>query len=84
VNLKIVFGGHLILERFQFGREKLDDLAALRTDHVIVMLMFVVVFVVRASVAKAHFAREPGLGEDLERAIDGSLADGRVFFLTNW
>jgi len=46
-----------------------------------VMLMFVVVFVVGAAVAEADFAGEAGLGQNLQGAIDGSLADGRVFFL---
>src|SRR5687767_11614740 len=50
-DLKLVFGGHGVLDRFEFGREKLDDLAALGTDHVVVMLVFVVVLVMRASIA---------------------------------
>ena len=64
-NLKLMLGRHRVLDGFEFRREELDDLAAFRTDHVIVMLMFVVVFVVRASVAEAHFTRESGLGQDL-------------------
>ena len=71
---------HRILDRFELGRKELDDLAALRTDHVIVMLMFVVVFVVRAPVAEADFTRESGFCEQFERAIDGRLPDGRVLF----
>ena len=80
-DFETVLGGHGILKSFQFSREKLDDLAALGTDHVVVVLMFVVVFVVRAPVAKANFAREAGFGQQLERAIDGSLTDGRILFL---
>jgi hypothetical protein len=79
-DFEIMFGGHLILNRFEFGGEKLDDLAALGTDHVIVVLVFVIMFVMRAAVAEAHFARESGIGKDFEGAIDGRLADGRVFF----
>src|SRR5687768_9171598 len=78
-DLEVVFRGHFVLQRFEFGGEKLDDLAALRTDHVIVMLMFVVVLVVRTSVAEAHLARESGVGEDFQGAINGCLPDGRVF-----
>ena len=63
-NLKLMLGRHRVLDRFEFRREELDDLAAFRTDHVIVMLMFVVVFVVRASIAEAYFTRESGFGED--------------------
>ena len=80
-NFKPVLCGHRILQRFEFRREKLDDLAALGTDHVIVMLMFVIMFVVRTSIAEAHFTGESGFSQNLERAIDGSLADGGVFLL---
>lgn len=80
-NLKLVFRGHPILYRFEFCREKLDDLAALGTDHVIVMLMFVIVFVVGAAVSETHFARESGFSQYFKGAIDSSLADRRVFLL---
>jgi len=80
-DFEAMLGSHGVLKCFQFSRKELDDLAALRTDHVIVVLMFVVVFVVRASIAETHFAREPGLGQEFERSIDGCLADSRVFSL---
>ena len=81
LDFKAVLGGHGILKSFQFSRKELDDLAALGTDHVIVMLMFVVVFVVRTSVAEANFARETCFGQQFERAIHGRLTDGRVLSL---
>ena len=80
-DFEAVLGSHRVLERFELSRKELNDLAALGADHVVVMLMFVVMFVVRAAVAEADFAREPGFGQELERAIDGRLADGRVFSL---
>lgn len=80
-NFEVVPGRHFILEGLELGRVELDNLAALRTDHVIVMLMFVIVFVVGASIAEAHLARKSGVGENFERAIDGSLADRGIFFL---
>ena len=79
-DLEVVFCGHFVLQRFEFGGEKLDDLAALRTDHVIVMLMFVVVLVVRAAVAEAHFACESGFGQNFQSSVNGRLPDRRVFF----
>src|SRR5215204_6229239 len=79
-DFEMMFRGGRVLNGFELGREELDNLAALRTDHVIVVLMFVVMFVVRASIAEAHLARESGFSEQLERAIDGRLADGRVLF----
>ena len=79
-DFEVMLGGHRILNSFELGREELDDLATLRTDHVVVMLMFVVVFVVRAPVAEAYFTRESGFGQQLERPVDGSLTDCGVFF----
>ena len=73
--------GHGILKRFELSRKEFDNLAALRTDHVIVVLMFVVMFVVCASVAEANFARKARFSEQFERAIDRSFADGRVLLL---
>ena len=79
-NLETMLSRHCVLQRFEFRRKEFDYLAALRTDHVIVMLMFVVMFVVRPPVAEADFARESRFRKQLERAIHGRLSDGRVFF----
>ena len=80
-NLETMLSRHRVLQRFEFRRKEFDYLAALRTDHVIVMLMFVVVFVVRASVAKANFTREARFSEQFKRPVDSGLADGRIFLL---
>ena len=80
-DLKPVLRGHRVLYRFELRGVKLNDLATLRTDHVIVMLMFVIVFVVRASVTEADFACESGVSQDFQGAIDSGLTDGRIFFL---
>ena len=61
--LELVLCGHRVLESFQFRRVELNDLAAIGTNHVIVMLVLVVVFVVRASIAKANFARQARVGQ---------------------
>src|SRR6266850_6501620 len=52
---------HCVLNRFEFSREEFDDLSAFRADHVVVMLVFIVVFVVRAAVAKTNLARQAGI-----------------------
>ena len=80
-DFEAMLGGHRVLDGFEFGGVKLDDLAALRTDHVVVMLVFVVVFVVGASIAEPDFACEPRFGEEFQGSIDGGLADARIFFL---
>ena len=76
-----VLGGHGILNRFELGGVKLDDLSALRADHVVVMLVFVVVFVVSASIAEPDFAREPRFGKEFQGPVDCRLPDAGVFFL---
>ena len=72
--LELILGRHLILDGLELGREEFDDLSAFGTDHVIVMLMFVIVLVMRPPVAKAHFARQTGVGQKLKRSIYGGLA----------
>jgi hypothetical protein len=72
---------HCVLYGLKFGRVKLNNLAALRTNHMIVMLMLVIVFVVRAAVTKADFAGQSGLAQQFESAIDGRLSNSGIFFL---
>ena len=78
-HLETVPGSHSVLDCFQFGREELDDAATLGTDHVVVVLMFVIMFVVGDAIAKANFAREPCFRQQLQGAIDRCLSDARVF-----
>lgn len=58
--MKPVLGSHRVLNPFQLCGKEFDYSATLRADHVIVVLMLVVVFVVCAVVAEADLAREPG------------------------
>ena len=80
-NLKSMFGRHRVLNRFQFSREEFNHLAAFGTDHVVMVLMFVIVFVVRAAITKPDFTREAGVGQQFKRAIYGRMTDARIFFL---
>jgi len=80
-DLKPVLGGHRVLDGFEFGGEELDYLAALGTDHVIVVLVFVVVLVVRAPVTEPNLACESSFSQEFERAVDGSLPDSGILFL---
>ena len=50
---------HLILQILDSRRKELDDFAAMRADHVIVMLMIIVMLVVRFVVAETNFPSEP-------------------------
>ena len=58
--LEAKFVRHLLLKGLYLFGNELDDLAALRTDHMIVMLVFEMVFVVSLVVAEANFASESG------------------------
>ena len=58
-----MLGRHCILNRLQLWGIELDDLSAFGTDHVIVMLVFVVMFVVRAPISKANLTCEPRLSK---------------------
>ncbi len=78
-DLEAVFCSHRVLDGLQLRRKEFDDPAALRTDHMIVMLVFVVVFVVGDAVTKANFARKPGFGEQFQRPVNGGLADAWIF-----
>ena len=75
LRLEAILGGHRILQGFEFGGIEFDNLVALGADHVVVMLVFVIVFVVRDAVAEAHLARESGVGQKLQGAIDGGVPD---------
>src|SRR5215204_3913873 len=72
---------HLVLEIFDVRRKEFDHLTALGADHMIVMLVIVMMLVIGLVIAESHFAREPSLGEKLERPVYGRVADGRILFL---
>ena len=55
---------------------KLDDPAALGTDHVIVVLVFVVMLVVGSTISKANFARKAQL-PSIALRCDRRLSDPR-------
>ncbi len=70
---------HLVLQRLDVRRKELDHLSALGADHVVVVLVVVMVFVIGFVIAKTDFACKTGLGKQFERAIDRRVADGLVF-----
>jgi hypothetical protein len=81
LHFKLVFCGHRILYGLEFGRKEFDDLAALGTDHMIVMLVFVVMLVMSSTISKTHFSRQPSVRQEFQGAIDGGLAHSRIFLL---
>src|SRR2546425_6621929 len=80
-DLEAMLCRHRVLDRFEFSRKKLNDAAAFRADHVIVMLMLIVMFVVGATIAKANFTGQAGFSQKLQGPIDSRLPNARVIFL---
>src|SRR5256714_10170932 len=78
---ELVLSDDGVLYGLKFGGVELDGLAALGADHVVVVRVLVVVLVARATVAETNLARESGLDQELERAVDGRVADAWVFLL---
>lgn len=66
---------HLILQSLDLGRVELDHTAAVSADHVVVMLMVIVMFVIGLVVAKTDLTGKARVGQQLERSIDRSLTD---------
>ena len=79
--LESKFVRHLLLQSLDLFREKLNYPAAFSADHVIVMFVFEVVFVVGLVVAKANFSGEARFGQKFKGAVDGRVADGWILFL---
>src|SRR5438552_2901729 len=70
--------GHLVLKRFDIGRKKLDDSAALRTNHMVMMFMIIVMLVIGLIIAEPDFPGETGLGQKLQRTVNGRMPNARV------
>src|SRR5687768_9700474 len=78
---KAEFVRHLVLQLLDVLGKKLDHLSALSANHVIVMLVVVVMFVIGLAVAKPHLTSKTRLGKQFEGTIDRGVTDGRVLFL---
>lgn len=81
LHLELVFCRHCILNRFEFRRVEFDDLAATGTNHVVVVLVFVIMFVVGEPVTEANLTSQPGLGKQFQSSVNGCLAYRGVFLV---
>ena len=79
--LEIKVVRHLILKRLDLRRKKLDYPTAFGADHVVMVLMFEVMFVVGFVVAKADLTGEAGLGEQFQSAVNSRMSHCRILFL---
>jgi len=57
-NLEVMLGSEFFLKFLKLLGIEFDNAATLRTDHVIVVLMFVIVLVVCDAIAEPHLARK--------------------------
>ena len=57
------------------------ELPQLGADHVVMAAAVVLVLVAGDAVVKGDFAGQAALGQQLQRAVDGGVADAGVFFL---
>ncbi len=76
-----VCGRNLILNSFQLGGEKLNCMAALGTDHMIMMRELMISLIACSPVSKANLPRQTRFGQKLQRAVNSRLANRRVLFL---
>jgi hypothetical protein len=65
LDLEPVLRSHGVLYGLELGGVKLDDPATFSADHVVMMLMFIVVFVMSSSVTETDFACEPRISQEL-------------------
>jgi hypothetical protein len=86
VNLEGVAGGAVVVAAadvfFEFpdfvGKE-FDRAAAIGADHVVVAAAIVLVLITRDAVVEGDFTGEVALGEQLQGAVDGGVADPGIF-----
>jgi hypothetical protein len=71
---------HFILKDLDLLRKEFDDLATLGTDHVIVVVVVEMMFVISAIVAETDLSCQTGLHQQLQRTVDGRQADTGVLF----
>lgn len=69
---------HLVLKLFYGSRKELYDATALGADHMIVVLVIVMMFVIGLVITKADLASKAGLGQKTQGAIYGRQPDRGV------
>lgn len=70
---------HLILQVLDLLRKELNDLSAFSADHMVVVLVIEMMFVVGLVVAKTHFASQAGVSKKFECSVNRRMAYRRIF-----
>jgi len=75
---KTVLAGDLLLQAFDAGIFKLDDRPAEGADEMVMMVLFTAALITGLAVAKVPLSCQAALGEELEGAMNGGVADPRI------
>jgi len=75
----VVAAADVFFEFPDFVGKEFDRAAAIGADHVVVAAAIVLVLVARDAVVEGDFAGKVALGEQLQGAIDGGVADPGIF-----
>ena len=77
----VVFAANFLLEPADFLGKEFDRTATAGADHVVMAAAVVLVLVARDAVVEGDFAGQATLGQQLQCAVNGGVADPGVFFL---
>ena len=69
---------HFVLKSFNVGGKEFDHLSTVRTDHVVVMLVVIVMLVIGFVVTEPDLSGEAGFSQQLESSVDRSEANGGI------
>ena len=78
---KAKFVCHLLLQRFDLRRDKLNNTATFRANHMVVVLMIKMVLVISFVIAEADFAGKPRFCQEFESSINRRMSDRWIFFM---
>ena len=77
----VMSAAYFLLQLIHFVREKFHRTAAFRANHVVMAAAVVLVLVTGDAIVESDFAGQAALGQQLESAIDGGVANSRIFLL---
>jgi hypothetical protein len=75
----VIFLSNFLFQLAYFRREKLNGTSALRANHVVMAAAVVLMLVTGDTVVERNLAGKSTLGKQLQRAIDGGIADTGIF-----
>jgi hypothetical protein len=77
-NIETMFPGNFVLKLFDAFIFKFNNLAAGKTDQVIMMFIMVAGFVASLAIPEMTLFRDAAFGKKLQSAMDGRITDVRV------